>query len=67
MKFPKVTVEVELWAINPENMREEDRTEERYLEIMEQRCKPENLTIMVNQVFWNRTMKAEFPDGWNRK
>jgi len=71
MRYPKVTVEVELLPINPENMREEDRTEERYLEIIENRCKPENLlsgiAVAVNQIFWDSTMKAEFPDGWNRK
>ena len=64
MQHPKVTVTVELYPIWPDNLPEEDTTEERYLEIMEMRCK--NIPqLMVNGVMWDSTMKAEFPDGWN--
>ena len=64
MKYPKITVTVELLPIFPANLLEEDRTEERYLEIMEMRCK-DIPQLMVNQVMWETTMKAEFPNGWD--
>ena len=72
MKHPKVTVTVELLPIFPANMPEEDRTEERYLEIMKERCNPnkmwDNLVgLTVNDVYWDSTMKAEFPEGWNKE
>ena len=71
MQHPKVTVTVELLPIWPANMAEEDRTEERYLEIMKERCNPhrmwDTLTgLTVNDVYWDTTMKAEFPEGWNK-
>tara|TARA_Y100000310_G_scaffold319241_1_gene374279 strand:+ start:785 stop:1000 length:216 start_codon:yes stop_codon:yes gene_type:complete len=65
MRRPTVTVTVELLPIWPGNMPEEDRTEERYLEIMRKRCDPLPLTLSVNGIYWDSTMKAEFPDGWN--
>ena len=71
MKRPTVTVTVELLPINPENLDEKDRTEERYLEIMKARC--DNAinsgvpTLLVNQILWSSTMKVEFPDDWNMK
>ena len=69
MRHPKVTVTVELFPIWPDNLPEEDRTEERYLEIMKARCDLQTLSIpqlLVNDVYWDTTMKAEFPDRWNK-
>ena len=67
MKSPKVKVMIEMYPINPENLPEEDRTEEKYKEIMMARLAAcYNLQpLLVNQVFTN-TIEWDFPEGWNK-
>ena len=68
MKHPKVTVTIEMLPIFPLNMRKEDRTEKRYIEIMKDRIEKtmnSGMPILsVNQVYMS-TFKAEFPEDWN--